>query len=293
MNWLNKVGFKLRKVMKGVYVDGHEREDVVESRKEFIQTLETEIFPNCFTYTGNELEVEHLPVLKTGVKIHRVIFQDECCCHANDQCNYVWQEEGVQPLRDKSRGRIVHTSDFILEACGYLKLTPEEIAEQMKLPEEPCALSPTAQPSNSNNATKGKDKGRDWLQPQPTQPGTSYRIRSFEARRIIYPGANYDPWWDMKQLLAQVKDTIQIFDVKFPGDVAVFVFDCSSAHESFSEDSLRANKMNRGPGGVQPKMHDTIIPSGPFAGYTQKMTFPLNSTEVDTKGESVAGKPKV
>ncbi|KAE9385106.1 hypothetical protein BT96DRAFT_1092754, partial [Gymnopus androsaceus JB14] len=256
VNWLNKVGFKLRKVMKGVYVDGHEREDVVASRKKFIDIFEREIFPF------------HPPVLNIGGRTYCIICQDECCCHANDQCNCVWQEEGVQPLRDKSRGRIVHTSDFVLEASGYLKLTPEEISEQMKLPEEP-----------------------HWV-PHPPPLGTSYRIRSFEARRIIYPGANHDPWWDMKQLIAQVKDTIQIFDVKFPRDVAVFVFDCSSAHESFSEDALRAHKMNRGPAGAQPKMHDTVIPSGSFAGCVQKMVFPLDSAEVDAKGESLAGKPK-
>jgi hypothetical protein len=31
-----------------------------------------------------------------------------------------------------------------------------------------------------------------------------YRLPSFDARRIIYPGANGDPWWDMPQLIAQV-----------------------------------------------------------------------------------------
>ena len=31
-----------------------------------------------------------------------------------------------------------------------------------------------------------------------------YRLPSFDARRIIYPGANGDPWWDMLQLIAQV-----------------------------------------------------------------------------------------
>lgn len=64
----------------------------------------------------------------------------------------------------------------------------------------------------------------------------------------------------------QVKDAIQTFEVKYPNDIGVWVFDCSSAHESFSEDSLHANKMNRSPGGQQPRMHDTIIPSGPLAG---------------------------
>lgn len=230
--------------MKGVYVDGHEREDVVASRKKFIDIFEREIFPfvfllffiykrfnisiysHCCTYSGDNLEIEHPPVLNIGGRTYCIICQDECCCHANDQCNCVWQEEGVQPLRDKSRGRIVHTSDFVLEASGYLKLTPEEISEQMKLPEEPRPpAQPTdpdnSQPSTSASAMKAKGKGTakttktiageghgtqqrpDWV-PHPPPLGTSYRIRSFEARRIIYPGANHDPWWDMKQLIAQV-----------------------------------------------------------------------------------------
>ncbi|KAJ7111417.1 hypothetical protein C8R44DRAFT_528714, partial [Mycena epipterygia] len=81
-----------------------------------------------------------------------------------------------------------------------------------------------------------------------------------DARRIIYPGANYDPWWDMPQLIVQVKDAIKIFDVMYLDGVAVFIFDCSSAHEAFASDALQAHKMNRSPGGKQPKMRDTIIP---------------------------------
>jgi hypothetical protein len=26
----------------------------------------------------------------------------------------------------------------------------------------------------------------------------------YNARQIIYPGTNHDPWWDMPQLIAQV-----------------------------------------------------------------------------------------
>jgi hypothetical protein len=57
----------------------------------------------------------------------------------------------------------------------------------------------------------------------------------------------------------QVKDTIKIFDVKYPDGVAVFIFDCSSAHEAFASDALLAHKMNRSSGGKQPKMRDTIF----------------------------------
>ena len=130
---------------------------------------------------------------------------------------------------------------------------------------------------------------------------------SFDARRIIYPGANGDAWWDMPQLLAQVslfsfsplvplkpmlfqvKDAILIFNYKFPNAQAVFVFDCSSAHESFGSDALLAHKMNRHPGGEQPRMRDTIIPG---TNQIQSMVFPDDHEGVDKDGNPIAGKPK-
>ncbi|KAJ7289606.1 hypothetical protein C8J57DRAFT_1213936 [Mycena rebaudengoi] len=129
----------------------------------------------------------------------------------------------------------------------------------------------------------------DWVPPPPPAPYTAYQIPSFDARRIIYPGANHDPWWDMPQLIAQVKDAIKIFDVKYPDGVAVFIFDCSSAHEAFSSDALLAHKMNRGPGGKQPKMRDTTIPS---TGQPQHMNFAHDYRGNDSDGASLAGQPK-
>ena len=71
--------------------------------------------------------------------------------------------------------------------------------------------------------------------------------------------------------------------------MAVFVFDCSSAHEAYAADALMAHKMNRGPGGKQPKMHDTVIPA---TGEVQSMVFPENYSGVDKDGNSLAGRPK-
>jgi hypothetical protein len=47
--------------------------------------------------------------------------------------------------------------------------------------------------------------------------------------------------------------------------------------------------MNRGPGGAQPKMHDTINPT---TGEVQQMVYPLDSMAVDEHGNSLAGQPK-
>ena len=43
--WLNKLGFRICHVRKGVYVDGHEREEVVAARKEYIEFMEKEVLP--------------------------------------------------------------------------------------------------------------------------------------------------------------------------------------------------------------------------------------------------------
>jgi len=37
--WLHKLGYSMTEVKKGVYVDGHERKDVIEYRTEFLKTV--------------------------------------------------------------------------------------------------------------------------------------------------------------------------------------------------------------------------------------------------------------
>ena len=98
------------------------------------------------------------------------------------------------------------------------------------------------------------------------------------ARKIIYPGSNGDPWWDTSQLLAQVKSSISIFNTAHPDKLACFMFDQSSAHGSLPPDALKAFEMNMSDGGKQRKQKDTVIPqSNPAAEYqgkVQSMTLP-------------------
>ena len=43
--WLNKLGFRACCVRKGVYVDGHERKEVIAAREKYIEFMEKEVFP--------------------------------------------------------------------------------------------------------------------------------------------------------------------------------------------------------------------------------------------------------
>ena len=81
-----------------------------------------------------------------------------------------------------------------------------------------------------------------------------------DARKIIYPGANGDPWWNTKQLLVQVKDALDIFEESFPGCIAVLVFDQSLVHASYREGALNAFEMNLNLGGKQEILKETVFP---------------------------------
>jgi hypothetical protein len=86
----------------------------------------------------------------------------------------------------------------------------------------------------------------------------------------------------------KMDEAINIFEAEFPDAQALFIFDQSSAHGSFANDALIAHKMNAGPGGAQPKMHETIIPSDnpnpELRGQRQSLVFP--------EGHELVGQPK-
>ena len=77
---------------------------------------------------------------------------------------------------------------------------------------------------------------------------------------------------------SQVKKTIPLFEFMYPGAVAEFIFDQSSAHGAFAPDALNAKEMNMGSGGNQRRMHDTVIPDNNpdplLRGKPQSMVFP-------------------
>lgn len=101
---------------------------------------------------------------------------------------------------------------------------------------------------------------------------------TMDARKIIYPGSNGDPWWDTKQFIEQLKQANRIHDIAHPDKIALYVFDQSSNHASLPPDALRAFDMNKSDGGKQRVQRDTIIPmtnpSIEHRGKLQKMTLP-------------------
>ena len=231
--WMQDLGFEFSRYQKG-YVDGHEREDVVQSRIEYIAQL-------------NKLQSTHLPPpLPSDSSDHNqesneigdihatkklvLIYHDESSFHAQEGRSRGWTEKGKQPLLPKGRGRALMVSDFVDEHNGFLELSQaqhEEAKRKYNDPNFPCY-----------------------------------------SREILEVGAEHEGYWTNDKFIEQLKKAVRIADFKYPEDqyTVVWIFDQSSNHRAFSEDALVASRMNLKPGGKQPVMRSTpvVVNGRPF-----------------------------
>lgn len=87
--WLVKLGWMRTVLRKGVYMDGHERADVVEYREKVFLPKMKEFERRMARYEGPDLKrVE--PDLRPGEKELIAEFQDKSCCAGNDYQASAW-----------------------------------------------------------------------------------------------------------------------------------------------------------------------------------------------------------
>lgn len=235
--WMHQLGFSVVNKKKGTFVDGHERDDVVEYRKTFLRRMVALGFLNRDNAPTDEarnalpadLEIPQPGVLAKTV----VLFHDESTFQANEDQPTVWAMPGTSVMRPKSRGSGIMVSDFIEEKGGYLHLTDEEYER-----------------------AKEKD---------PT-------IHKY-ARQFLEYGEAKEGYWTSEKFMKQIKEAEKIAAAKYPRDEGwrlVWIFDHSSCHAAMPDDALDVNKMNVNPGGKQRVMRD-----GWWAGKPQKMNYSL------------------
>ena len=140
VHWLRHLGFKPRSHKKGVYIDGHEREDVVKHRIEYLKVMA-------------ELSKSHKPPPQCSDEEPRVrdeadeekktlvvLFHDESIYNTNEGQMWMWAEEDHPALLPKTKGSGIMVAEFIDEHNGYLQLTPEEQAANPSLPKSARAF---------------------------------------------------------------------------------------------------------------------------------------------------------
>jgi len=125
--WLKKLGFNWRDVKKGVYTDGHEREDVIDYRQNVFLPCLSALQPSIIEW---DAELNRIPKdLPEGEKWKILVTHDESTFNANDGRHQMWIEGDKQPLRPKGKGKGIMVSDF-LTPIGRLASTMENLDDQ-------------------------------------------------------------------------------------------------------------------------------------------------------------------
>ncbi|KAF8424326.1 hypothetical protein EV426DRAFT_716937 [Tirmania nivea] len=97
-NWLNKLGFEFKNVRKGVYIDGHEREDVVRYRQEVFLPAIEQLFHSGLREWVEDSSII-LKEIPAGEKEKILVTHDESTFNANDGKRRMWIQNDAQPLR--------------------------------------------------------------------------------------------------------------------------------------------------------------------------------------------------
>ena len=122
--WLHLLGFSKVQHQKGTFYDGHERADVVEARRIFLDQT-------------NELDRRATVLEKTSTRrFHKPqirVYHDECIFQSNADETYFWSDGTMQTLKPKSMGSSIMVSDFIDEQIGYLANTHQEAREYLEI----------------------------------------------------------------------------------------------------------------------------------------------------------------
>lgn len=252
--FLHKMGFSYKNVTKNVYVDGHERTDVVEYRNEVFLPRWHAFSRRFVVFNENGLGAWEFPKgLKMGEKPLVLVTHDESTFNANDGKRRLWVKDGKMPLRQKSRGKGIMISGFLTPG-GPLRV-PDHIPDSELLEDLYCK----------------------W----PLKPDGSPIRDAFVS--LEYGKDNY--WTGEKMVDHLVTIAIPIFRKAFPCCQALFAFDNASNHMAYAEDALLVSRMNLSPGGASvPCMRETFMHG---KGLPQHMVFPMNH-----EMPALRGKPK-
>jgi hypothetical protein len=225
------MGYNWKDLKKGVYKDGHEREDVVNYRVSTFLPRIKALEPYMATW------IEHLPAtgpdpgvttftlgppigpLPPGQRPIIEVTHDEASFSSKDGVRSAWVQKDSLPFFDKGRGKCIMVSEY---------LTP---GGNLQLPVDATDL-----PLDSDG-----DQFRECTEIVECTDGRSY--------------------WKSEDVVNQLRNlALPLFEKAYPGYQALFYFDNATNHAAYAPDALRAELMNLGPGGKQPVIRNGFNP---------------------------------
>ena len=139
IRWMHHLGMDYLRYSKGLYIDGHERPDVIAYRDAFLQRME-EHSKYFFQYEGENMNTVLSPKLQSGQRPRVLVTHDESCFSSNDGKSTIWMDANDRPLRPKGQGRSIMVSEFLCECHGPMKLNDLQRAQHPEISFETCTI---------------------------------------------------------------------------------------------------------------------------------------------------------
>ena len=236
--WLQKLDWRYQGIRNGMYIDGHEREDVVAYRREFVGRWKTyEKRFHRWDDDGHELPRPNGFPVPDGLPFRLVLVtHDESTFYQNDRRKTAWTQKTSRPSpQPKGDGQSIMISDFLMSEWGPLRDGDQSVLHHLF---------------------------------------TFLLLTSFfrEARIVFKAGKNCDGYFGAEELLTQVDSAIDIFEGLSKGNFkALFLFDNAPSHQKRAADAISARKMAKG-APIFPftflKFYLTSIDEGPRKDWT-------------------------
>jgi hypothetical protein len=125
LRWLEKLGWSYGKLKNGMYLDGHERSDVVEYRRAFVERwMQHERRFHRWDHDGTELPRPNgFPVPGANGRFRLILVtHDESTFFQNDERNTGWSHATSKSKpKAKGNGQTLMVSDFLTPDWGRLR----------------------------------------------------------------------------------------------------------------------------------------------------------------------------
>jgi hypothetical protein len=121
--WLHKLSWRYQQKKKGMYIDGHERQDVVEYRKGFVERWKE--YEKRFVIYGNDGNVLSTPTgfpVPQGLRFRLILVtHDESTFYENDRRKTQWISDNAKAVTEKKgEGQSIMVSDLLTSEWGRL-----------------------------------------------------------------------------------------------------------------------------------------------------------------------------
>jgi hypothetical protein len=259
---LRTAGFKYKRTSKNVFVDGHERDDVVLYRNKYLARMnEREKRFDVDTWSGWENTLNRVRVGWRERWSHRSrrilvpMYHDETTTYANDPNALEWvQADGTRCGGKKQRkglGMSCMVSGYACPCHPHLLSAGPPPARNPAGARKPLYTKvPRAKKLSSaeeDELTCVRDRQEAGIVDKIVRLGYFWDTSASVCVESGTAGGRAPLWFNGADLCRQQRKACKIFDQSHPGCDALWIFDNASGHTSFSDDALLVRNMNKGP----------------------------------------------